>query len=265
LNYGRIGAVGYGLNVVVLLSTAAAFTLSIPTTYDVSNLNLVGLVTPIPALLISIAWWGMGRDHKSSLFLATGVIGFLAFLAGLAEVIWTGISPIPTAVGQATPAFLMSLLPLLALSLITGLLAAIVFLLETVSFFSAGKALQNRLLRYAGWSRIFAIVAACAVFVIAFILGIFSILAGYGSGGPITMQYTPAPTPTPAQTAAFERVFSLALAGVYLILCVPELFAFFGFRRIPPPQPTTPMVQPVSAPASPVEPPPAPIGSPPAQ
>ena len=265
MNYGRIGAVGYGLNIVVLVSTAAAFTLSIPMTYDVSHFNLVSFVTPIPALLISIAWWGMGKDRKSNLFLATGLIGFLVFLAGLAGVIWTGTSPIPTAVSQATPAFLISLLPLLALSLITGLLAVTVFLLETISFFSAGKALQNRPLRYAGWSRIIAMVAACVVVVIAFVLGFLSILAGYGSGGPITMQYTPAPTPTPAQAAAFARVFSLALAGVYLILCVPELFAFFGFRRIPAPQQAAPAVQPASTPASPVEPPPTPIGIPPVQ
>ena len=264
MDYGRIGAVGYGLNIITYLATAAALTLSVPTTYDISHFDLIGLVTPIPALVISVAWWGMGRDRKSTLFQATGLIGFLVFLTGLADAIWAGVSPYSEAASPATPGYLMSLLPLIVIGLVVGLLVIIAFLLETISFFSAGKALENRPLRYAGWSRIFAMAATLVVVVVASILGVISILGGYGSGASATMQYTPTPTPTPAQTAAFARVFDLAFAGVYLILCIPEIFAFFGFRRMPAPQPTPPAAQPVGPSAPPSEPPPAPTGSPPA-
>jgi predicted nucleic acid-binding Zn ribbon protein len=103
--------------------------------------------------------------------------------------------------------------------------------METITFFSAGRIFAERMFRYAGWSRIFGLIAGGGLVVVASVYGFLyylSSLASGSGGGPSTLafvQYTTSP-------GSFLRLFSLAVAGVYVILTIPDAFAFLGFNNM---------------------------------
>lgn len=227
MRYQKLGVVGYGLQIAVLLFSAAVSFVLFTTTPLFRGIEVTAFVTPVPGLVIALAWFYAGREKKSGLFTATGVVGLALFFAGIGSAIWTSVfgSQSLTSSSSAVP---LGFFFLLALTSVIGLLGATNFVLETISFFSAGKIFRERMFRFAGWSRVAAVIAAAAFFIIVVTIGILSAFTSTSGNTStlISLQISPSPA------IQFQNLFGTAIAGVYLILMVPEVFAFLGFRRI---------------------------------
>jgi hypothetical protein len=243
-----MGMVGYGLHVALLLLTGTTVALAFSMSWVVNGFDLPGFVTPIPSLLLSIAWLSVGQERKSGLFRASGVMGILVFAITITSAVLNGVYPSPAVASPSSPSNLQALFGAVVLAVLAGLFAITFYVLETISFFSAGKAFQNRMFRLAGWGRVFAIVGGAVVLIIAVVYGLLAYLTSNSSGGPVTLAVAQV---TPVQTSQFMSIITLAVAGLYFIFAVPEIFAFLGFRRIPAavaePVPAQPAVAPVPA------------------
>jgi hypothetical protein len=234
LRYVRLGTLGYGLQIAAYLVYAVVTAFLFTNAFNLRGLNILGLLTPIPGLLIGLTWVYAGKDRKVSLFTATGIIGLIIFGLGLTSTLVTWILVPQNNVLPLNPSTSTQLIPIFfevaAFAAVVGLLAITHFILETISFFSAGKNFQERMFRLAGWSRIFAIVAAGILFVVIVFLGIMSALSSITGGGPpgnlVALQVSPGPG------SQFANLLGLALGGIYAIFTVPEAFAFLGFRRL---------------------------------
>lgn len=232
MRYATVGAIGYGLQIAAYVATAIVTAIYLSTSLYLHGLNVLGLLTPVPVLLISLAWIYAGKERKAALFTATGFVGLIVFVASIAStlILWILapqiIQPNPSA--PFTLQLLSTFLELAAVSAVVGLLAVIYFVLETISFFSAGRNFQEKMFRIAGWSRIAAVIGAAVLYVIFIFLSVLSAISSTPPGSTTTfvaLQVTPNPNP-------FLSSFGLVLGGVYVILAIPEVFAFLGFRKL---------------------------------
>jgi hypothetical protein len=257
LRYGTIGMFGYGLQIALYVMLAATSALFLSSTFQVSWLDLSALLSPIPALLIALAWLYAGRDKKSGLFTATAVIGVAIFALGIGSTLLSSYSGL-TGAQFGTQASLAPIVGVLVLGGLAGVFGIAYFVLETISFFTAGRVFQDRLFRFAGWTRVFGLIVGAGLIVIATLLGFLYALTASPPAGTTTFAFTATST---VPSDPILRAFGFAFAGFYLILTIPDGFALLGFREIrrsqsamvPPepatsPQPTPPDVLPPSEP-----------------
>jgi predicted nucleic acid-binding Zn ribbon protein len=115
--------------------------------------------------------------------------------------------------------------------LVIGILVGTFFVVETITFFSAGRIFSQSMFRHAGWGRIIGLIAGGALVIVATLYGFLNYLssqAGGFGGGPSTLAFVQYSIPSDS----FSKAFSLATAGVYVILAVPIALAFVGFNRL---------------------------------
>jgi predicted RNA-binding Zn-ribbon protein involved in translation (DUF1610 family) len=231
MRYQSVGAIGYGLQFVLYLVLAVVSALYLSSALTVFGANVSGFLTPLPGLLASIAWLYAGRERKSGLLTGTGVIGTILFFGSEGAVVFSSTYTPPVGVQPSSPQYIASILGIAALGLVIGILFVTFFVMETITFFSAGRIFSQRMFRFAGWGRVFGLIAGGALVIVASLYGFLnylSSLTGGSGGGPSTLAFVQYSTPSDS----FARLFSIATAGVYVILAIPLALAFEGFNQL---------------------------------
>jgi len=188
--YATLGEIGYfgqvalaAVDLVLLAATSLDYASSIPST----------VVETLLVLLISVVWLQLGRKVGNSWFLAAGVSGAASVVFGLALSLGSGVNPSSSYI-IATD--------------LQSLISLVYFVMQVSAFFSAARAFQVRLFRYAGY--LFVI-----TFVVTFIVGAVGMIA------------------TISSTNQMQSGADLATLGVDGALsAVTSLVAGIGFRRL---------------------------------
>ena len=134
LLYLTLAEIGYfgaaalaAVDFVLLVATmSTGYSSSVPS-------SLVGILL---GLLISVAWFQLGRKVGNSWFLAAGISGAAGAVLGLASSLWSGVNP--------------SGYYIIAVDMET-LVSLVYFVMQVSAFFSAARTFQVRLFRYAGY------------------------------------------------------------------------------------------------------------------
>jgi hypothetical protein len=257
LKFRTLGAVGYLAEGVLLIGSALVFVLTyfyttttpVPVSQVTNTSPWPGVafagageaLTLVPLVLVSLAWFYGGKEGKSGIIRATGVLGFILVAAVLALSLWffgtvAMILPSPpTSASYGT--FFAIIFEFAIVAAAVGLIALAYIILEIITFFSGARVFRSGRFKWAAWGRIVSIIAVVVLYFAAIAFLISSIIPTgnyfYNStrpGAPPSSQY-------PSQPSA---VFGALFVAILLVLSVPNFFAFQGFRRIqtePPPSP----------------------------
>ncbi|RLE86555.1 MAG: hypothetical protein DRN04_19315 [Thermoprotei archaeon] len=144
-------------------------------------LSLIPFINFIGGILAGIGWLGLGKKTGDGVFKATGVLMIISSILGLGLLIavFSTMGAMPTV---GSPEEIMGILAGLTVTLIIiGCVAAVIgivmFILQVVSFFRAGKKFNNGAFKAAGWlSIVFVLLAIIGVVIL--IVAVFSIAGG---------------------------------------------------------------------------------------
>jgi len=207
-------------------------------------LSLIPFINFIGGILAGIGWLGLGKKTGDGVFKATGVLMIISSILGLGFLIavFGTMGAMPTV---GSPEEIIGILAGLTVTLIIiGCVAAVIgivmFILQVVSFFRAGKKFNNGAFRAAGWlSIIFVLLAIIGVVIL--IVAVFSI----ASGG------------APEEQLGLSLIGSIGMIVIGLILgVIVNILAAVGFFTLkvevaPPPPATYPYYQPPPPPPPP--------------
>ncbi len=245
MEYRAVGAVGYLTEGLVLLAFAllslGAFggisqstttpqpSVPVPSLIERGSSLTVELVAAVPLLLVSLTWFSAGRDKRSGLLTATGVIGLIVFASlialGLGILSFFQFSPGPSSL---PPSDVFGRLTGVIIGfLIIGVLAVAYAIMEIFTLFKAGEIFESKLFRYAGWGRLGAIIAAIAILLIGTVAAVFSSFSRFAINGTSTQTARTLP-------AGFLHEIGLVYVVAFLILSIPNFIAFEAFRRAMP-------------------------------
>jgi len=207
-------------------------------------LSLIPFINFIGGILAGIGWLGLGKKTGDGVFKATGVLMIISSILGLGLLIavFSTMGAMPTV---GSPEEIIGILAGLTVTLIIiGCVAAVIgivmFILQVVSFFRAGKKFNNGAFKAAGWlSIVFVLLAIIGVVIL--IVAVFSI----ASGG------------APEEQLGLGLIGSIGMIVIGLILgVIVNILAAVGFFTLkvevaPPPPATYPYYQPPPPPPPP--------------
>jgi hypothetical protein len=151
--YLTLAEIGYfGL---VVLSAVDFVLLAATMSVDYSRSIPSTVAGAILSLTISVAWFQLGRKIGNSWFLATGISGAASAVLGLAPSLGSGVNP--------------SDLYIIVIE-IQALVSLVYLVMQVVAFFSAARAFQVMLFRYAGYLFV-------TTFVVTFVVGAVGVVA----------------------------------------------------------------------------------------
>lgn len=205
-------------------------------------LSLIPFINFIGGILAGIGWLGLGKKTGDGVFKATGVLMIISSILGLGLLIavFSTMGAMPTV---GSPEEIIGILAGLTVTLIIiGCVAAVIgivmFILQVVSFFRAGKKFNNGAFKAAGWlSIIFVLLAIIGVVIL--IVAVFSIAGG-----------------APEEQLGLSLIGSIGMIVLGLILgVIVNILAAVGFFTLkvevaPPPPATYPYYQPPPPPPS---------------
>lgn len=200
-------------------------------------LSLIPFINFIGGILAGIGWLGLGKKTGDGVFKATGVLMIISSILGLGLLIavFSTMGAMPTV---GSPEEIIGILAGLTVTLIIiGCVAAVIgivmFILQVVSFFRAGKKFNNGAFKAAGWlSIVFVLLAIIGVVIL--IVAVFSI----ASGG------------APEEQLGLSLIGSIGMIVLGLVLgVIVNILAAVGFFTLkvevaPPPPATYPYYQP---------------------
>ena len=214
-------------------------------------LSLIPFINFIGGILAGIGWLGLGKKTGDGVFKATGVLMIISSILGLGLLIavFSTMGAMPTVgspeeiigilANQLSRRNFIKQTTIGALTLIS-LSGIVMFILQVVSFFRAGKKFNNGAFKAAGWlSIVFVLLAIIGVVIL--IVAVFSI----ASGG------------APEEQLGLGLIGSIGMIVIGLILgVIVNILAAVGFFTLkvevaPPPPATYPYYQPPPPPPPP--------------
>jgi len=199
LPYLTLAEIGY-LGQVVLI--AADFVLLAATAgVDYSGSIPSSVVATLLGLVISVAWFQLGRMTHNSWFLAAGISGAASIVLGLGVSTMPGVNPSASYI---------------ILAEVEGVITLAYFVLGVGAFFSAARVFKVRLFRYAGY-----------LLVVGFLV---TFLAGMASAITTATQASCIPSPA-GQSCSVQNNVALESLG-YIVSTAMSLVAGIGFRRV---------------------------------
>jgi len=191
LPYLTLAEIGYFGEVALIVVDFVLLAATMSTDYSSSVPSTV--VGTLLGLMISVAWFQLGRKVGNSWFLAAGISGAVGAVLGLAPSLGSGTNPSGSYIVLLDIAALVSL---------------VYFVMQVSAFFSAARTFQVRLFRYAGY-----------LFVIAFVVTFVVAAVGTIASGPGTNQ--------------IQSGVNLATYGLdYVLSAMTSMVAGIGFHRL---------------------------------
>ncbi len=200
LHYLTLAEFGY-LGQVVLI--AADLVLLIATAgVDYSGSIPSSVVETLLGLVISVAWFQVGRKVGNSWFLAAGISGAASIVLGLAISLMPSVNPSESYVIVAE---------------IEGVVSLAYFVLGVGAFFSAARVFKVRLFRYAGYLLVVG-------FLVTFLAGMPNAI--------MTATQAPCVPSSSGQSCIVQGGAGLATYGLgFLVAATTSLVAGMGFHR----------------------------------
>jgi hypothetical protein len=134
--YLTLAEIGYLAQVAIVLAFLAVLAVTLNPGYTTSLPSTLGVV--VLGLVLSVAWFQLGRNERNSWFLAAGVFGALSVVLSLVQ---------PSESGQNTPG-----LHFVVLIPVVSIVALIYFATQLLAYNSAARVFQVRLFRYAAYT-----------------------------------------------------------------------------------------------------------------
>ena len=197
LTLAEIGYLGQvvliGANLVLLIATAGV---------DYSGSVPSSVVETLLGLVISVAWFQVGRRVGNSWFLAAGISGAASVVLGMA------VSSMPTV--NPSEAYIV-------VAEMEGVVSLIFFIIGVVAFLSAARVFKVRLFRYAGYLLVVG-------FLVTFLAGMADAI--------IAAPLAPCVPSSAGQSCLVQNGSVLVTYGLgYLVSAATSLVAGIGFSR----------------------------------
>jgi len=192
-SYLTLAEIGYLAQAVLVMANVVVLAVTLDIGYAMSlPATAIGVIV---SLVLSVAWFQLGRSERNSWFQAAGVFGVLGAVLSSAQLLESGQNPLELYITIVVP--------------IVSLVSLIYFAMQLLALYSAASVFQVRLFRWAAYA-----------FAIGFVVT--------SVGGSVALVVT-----ATDQVGSQHGLISSAVFGLgFLFSVATSLIAAIGFHRL---------------------------------